>query len=295
MAASGSYIFFRMLLRILIGKKKRDELIRRDVINPSKCLHKLYIDRRYGFFKPLKIPRDHALIRPQEKLIVPIFDSWVVDEVRRVYLKPRSRNIVVDAGAHYGFYSIMCSKLVGPKGMVLAFEPERWNFAFLLANLKMNNTRNVKAYNFALGSVNGHVKLYRSEHTLGHSTVATSGNWSLVTVRRLDAVIEDVGPDRIDLIKIDVEGAELDVLKGAVGILRKFTPRLTIAAYHYPTEAQQLIQFIEVEAPFYEPKIRKVTVWDSQDKFLKEDSFLHCFPSRTGKTDIHLRSGSEPV
>ena len=76
-------------------------------------------------------------------------------QVEEVYLRPIIGDVVIDVVAHYGFYTLLASKIIGESGCVIAFEPNSANFQGLLGNVQLNGATNVKAINVALGNFNG--------------------------------------------------------------------------------------------------------------------------------------------
>jgi len=244
------YIFLRMLLRVFLGKKKRDELIESKIIDIDRFMFRHFLSRKVGFVRPLS--QDEVFVNEGKfQFIVPRDELYIVEETDTVYLKPEKGDVVVDAGAHYGFYTIRASKLVGEQGIVIAFEPHPKNYNRLVMNLKLNKVTNVKAFNTALGNVDGTTKLYVGSHAGGHSVVFERGKPINVKISRLDTVVDELGLGKVDLIKIDTEGAELDIMKGALNTIRKYRPKLTIAAYHMVNEAEIIAKWLKKSAPSY--------------------------------------------
>lgn len=131
--------------------------------------------------------------------------------------------IVVDIGGHIGYYSVLFSKLVLPRGKVFAFEPEPHNFELLSKNIKINNINNCEIINKAVSSANGTIKLYLDADNLGaHSAVDTGHSKKIINVDTvtLDDYFENKKV-KVDLIKMDIEGYEYAVLEGAKNILEK--------------------------------------------------------------------------
>jgi len=138
------------------------------------------------------------------------------------FLKPGMT--VLDIGAHCGFHTLLLSKSVGPSGRVLAFEPSRSNRKRLRVNLAMNLCRNVNVLPWALGEKDGTATLYVVEgntvlNSLRPQANAKSATPTKVAVRPLDKVLGELRVERVNFIKLDVEGAELAVLRGAVRLL----------------------------------------------------------------------------
>jgi len=123
--------------------------------------------------------------------------------------------VFIDVGAHIGRYTVMVAKKLR-NSIVIAFEPE--NFQTLKMNVSLNRLKNVILLNLAASNKDGEVVLckLRGPHTDWHSmTDPRSYCQSLVVLaRRLDGIITEFKLNKVDLIKIDVEGAELLVLQG---------------------------------------------------------------------------------
>jgi len=124
--------------------------------------------------------------------------------------------IVIDVGASIGWYTLLSWQLVGPTGRVVTFEPEPLNFSLLTKSLAQNKLPNTDAFQCAVSDRDGMVSLYLSQEPGLHSIKWDSGNLAIdVKSVRLDTVIENLAISRINLVKIDVEGAEPEVIKGA--------------------------------------------------------------------------------
>ncbi len=140
----------------------------------------------------------------------------------RRFLKPGMT--VLDIGAHCGFHTLVHSKSVGTRGRVLAFEPSRSNRKRLRVNLAMNFCRNVNVLPWALGEEEGSATLYVVEgntvlNSLRPQANARSATPTRVAVRPLDMVLSEWRVENADFIKLDVEGAELAVLRGAARLI----------------------------------------------------------------------------
>lgn len=166
--------------------------------------------------------------------------------------------VIVDVGAHQGFYSLIAAVKVGNEGKIIAIEPEPENYKKLLDNIKLNNFKNIIPVNLGLSDHNGIEKLYLNSSSTDHSLVKKSKNENFINikVRTLDSLLEELNFKKIDVLKIDTEGAELLILKGAEETLRK-NPRLKlfVASYHYPGEKEEVIQFLKERG--FNPKISR--------------------------------------
>jgi FkbM family methyltransferase len=143
--------------------------------------------------------------------------------------------IVLDIGAHHGFYTLLASKLVGPAGKVFAFEPSPREQKALRLNLTLNRCKNVSVQRLALSDAETQADLYvvNDEHT-GFNSLRPPGIPSpttqvTVSVKQLDNWIRETKVDHVDFIKLDVEGGEFAVLKGGAKLLEQ-RPRPLILA-----------------------------------------------------------------
>jgi len=141
-------------------------------------------------------------------------------------LKSVKDPLVIDVGAYVGAYSLRACR---GGASVIALEPDPENYSVLKANLELNGCDKVKPLMVAAGSKEGMVNLYWGKFYTTSSIVpsfydATSEIKARVRVDTLDSILSREGllpESRIDFIKVDVEGAEVDVLKGASEVLKR--------------------------------------------------------------------------
>lgn len=140
------------------------------------------------------------------------------------YLRPKMN--VVDVGANIGLYSVIAAQKIGPHGRVWAFEPAQDSVKRLKANLAANGIRTVTTERIGLtdrdditltifneeGHGDGYRFTSRKQEALQPAQVKKQGRVKAMT---LDTYLAGVGSPKIDLLKVDVEGSELEVLKGA--------------------------------------------------------------------------------
>lgn len=142
------------------------------------------------------------------------------------FLKPGST--FLDIGANIGLMSAIASRCVGAAGKVLAVEANPKTVEILRHNLALNACTNVEIWPLALGSENGTATLYENwEVNRGGASLLSQGDaaGTEVSMRRIDDLF---GEERIDVLKIDVEGFELEVLKGGQELLKAQLPVLII-------------------------------------------------------------------
>jgi len=168
----------------------------------------------------------------------------------------RSGMVVIDVGAHHGFYTLLASKKVGPAGRVLAFEPSPRERKKLLRHLRLNLCLNVKIWDCALGRAAGNAELFIIDGTqTGCNSLRPPNSVQPtksvpVRLESLDECMEREGIEHIDFIKMDVEGAEMEVLNGATRLLdRRPRPVLMCEVYDIRTApwgypARAIVDFV---------------------------------------------------
>jgi FkbM family methyltransferase len=163
----------------------------------------------------------------------------------------------IDAGANMGLYSIFAARRVGPRGKVLALEPSAREFEILQKNVKLNSLTNVLTIRKALFDRASQVELSVAPlGKSGHNTLGAFGydtpldHSERVQSERLDDLIHGEGLARVDVIKMDIEGAETAALRGAEETLRQFKPVLLIelsdrSLQHQGTSSRELLGLLE--------------------------------------------------
>lgn len=158
--------------------------------------------------------------------------------------------VIVDAGAHIGTFTILLSKIVGEKGKVIAIEPERNSFLQLTKNLEINRIKNVIPINIGLSDFNGYKDFFVDKESACSSFISNPDQQIVdktnVKVKSLDSLLQEINIDKIDFLKIDTEGAELEILKGSQQTLIKNPQiKMAIAAYHYSEEKEEVFQYLK--------------------------------------------------
>lgn len=138
---------------------------------------------------------------------------------------------VVDIGVNKGYFSLLFAKLMNDRGTVLSFEPDPDNCFWFRKSIQANRYRCIKLYQYALSDKEGNAAFYLGEKSgwgsLFPSSRSTQQTISVRT-RELDNVLKDEKINRVDVMKIDVEGADLLVLRGAERTLEKENIKLAI-------------------------------------------------------------------
>jgi len=136
----------------------------------------------------------------------------------------------VDVGANIGLMSMFTAQCVGPSGKILAFEAHPLTSEILRKNILLNGYQNIVVLNYALGSTEGKAKIYDNwQVNRGGASLVVKSEGSdshEINVQRLDSVWQENLIPKV--MKIDVEGFELEVLKGAAATIEKYHPVLIV-------------------------------------------------------------------
>jgi FkbM family methyltransferase len=230
------YLFMRILLRTILGKKQRDEWFSNKKIGRASKVNK----------KEILIKNEQGLkywIRPTE------WDFFVVStECEPAVLSkftPKEGDVVIDVGANIGKYAINSGNLVGNIGKVYAFEPSQRPFELLCKSIKENKLENtVIPIQAAVSNKEGKSKLYLSDQKPITSLIfKLSDNFIEVETTTLDSFIIKNNLKKIDWIKIDVEGAEYEVLSGAINTLKNYNINLIFEVLEVNKE--KVLHFLE--------------------------------------------------
>ncbi|OJJ23548.1 hypothetical protein BKI52_04065 [marine bacterium AO1-C] len=140
---------------------------------------------------------------------------------------------VIDVGANIGYVSLNIAQKVGANGKIISFEPDPLNFQRLSKNLSLNNFQNIVLENKGLAQKSGELNLMVFEESnRGMNRIVPQGSTNAKSVKvnvvRLDDYLNENPLEKLNLIKIDVEGYEMNVLQGAQQTIQKFKPQLFI-------------------------------------------------------------------
>jgi FkbM family methyltransferase len=278
------YIAIRIFLRIILGKRKREKsqfYQKLSVIVHHKISFSFYFFMfLYNTIRIFRIGNPTLV-----KIIVPKYNYKVYcplteddyahmttreDDIIEKF-QPTNGRIVVDVGAHYGRYTLIAAKRVGPKGKVISIEADPSNFDMLDKNIKLNepSSENVIAINYAASSNKSKVKLSIPEkessgHTIYSSIIpgrSPSEKFIEINANTLDNLLHENGisAEQVNWIKIDVEGAELEVVKGAANILSKSKDIALLIEIHNIEDGKTL----------YEPIVDLLNKYDFKKEFEK--------------------------
>ncbi len=181
------------------------------------------------------------------------------------WLKPGAT--FVDVGSNKGDFTLLAAKVVGSDGKVLSFEPEPENCYWIRKSVEANGYENIALFEVALSATDGTASLYLGSKSGWHTLLPGQPNRSNGTItvmtRKLDSVLREANQARVDMIKIDVEGAELEVLKGARQALSNNSDIVLLMDLHRylgvdPAEVLKILEELDlnvykVQAPFNIP------------------------------------------
>ena len=164
----------------------------------------------------------------------PYFDHLNIGDHTNDFLLYVSKNFlsddatIFDIGANIGVTAAILAT-AAPRGHILAFEPGAETYAYLLATIDANNLSNCHSQQIALGKTSGEAgflsnALSGSASHMAYDGISLGGSNTRVTVKTVDDVVSEQKLTRVDFIKIDVEGFELDVLEGAKNTITQLKP-----------------------------------------------------------------------
>ena len=176
-------------------------------------------------------------------------------------------DVVLDIGANIGFYTLIMAKLVGEKGRVYAFEADPTNFNILKKNIQVNGYKNVVAINKAVLDCNKTIKFYIDEgNTAGNSLFkGDKQKYNEVDAIKLDDYFSK--REKIDFVKIDIEGSKGRAIKGMTNLLDK-NKKIKIITEFYPKLLNGVGKEVDFNAEDYLKFLRKkgFKLYDIDDK-----------------------------
>jgi FkbM family methyltransferase len=181
--------------------------------------------------------------------------DWDASTLNEVYFKNiyerdyrlREGDVVIDVGAHIGTFVLKAARAVGPSGLVVGVEPASRNFGLLSKNVAENSIGNVKLVNAGLGKEPGRAELniYNrgGENSLFKREKPPSAVES-IEIKTLDMLAKSLSLNRVDFLKIDVEGFELEVLMGGKEVLKAHHPSLAMETHAWGPTVGELTEFL---------------------------------------------------
>jgi FkbM family methyltransferase len=280
------YLGLRILLRLALGKKRRDRFYVKRGLDFGVFWYKTF-----KFLKPsdstllkFKVPKYdyefYCRINKDDFKIMTIHEDDIITR-----FTPKQGDIVIDIGAHIGLYTIIGAKRVGAQGKVVAIEADPENFEMLNRNIKLNQLTNVIPLNYAVYSKETKIKLYLPSgesgftkyNTIMPNWINTQEKFVEVNANTLDYLLQlnKIRQEEVNWIKIDVEGAEFEVLKGATNVLSKSKDVAILMELHGPPH-------------IYRPKVEElVNLYNFKIEFEKsyeENGSMHIIMQKSAST-----------
>jgi FkbM family methyltransferase len=277
------YLGVRILLRIVLGKKRRDRLYSERQVHFNDYFSlSFYLFRFlykaitfFGLGNPVLMKIDVPKYNYKFYCRINKEDHTTRENEIIERFRTKERDIVVDVGAHMGRYTIISSKRVGPNGKVIAIEAHPGNFEMLNRNIKLNKLTNVIPLNYAVYSKQTKIKLYLPDEESGFTIYNTimvnrakpEGKFIEVNANTLDNLLllqqqNGISHADVNWIKIDVEGAELEVLKGATNILSKSKDIALLIEVHGQDNYKPVVELLNA----YNFKIEFEKTYDREEK-----------------------------
>lgn len=217
-------------LRITLGLWTIDQVSR------SELLLKTYLALLYGNpMAELRLDGEHCYYDHKGRTMVGlrtdarVFMEMFEDEVYEQVWRPNEGDVVIDIGAYVGMFTVKSSLAIGASGKVVAVEPCAENYELLSRNCE--GLSNVVLVKKAVMAESGHARMYYTDSMVANSLITEGKRYTEVETITLDELVRELKLDKVDIVKMDVEGAAIEVLKGAKEVLARGT-KLAIAAYH---------------------------------------------------------------
>jgi len=179
---------------------------------------------------------------------------WEAYETQLTLRNLKPGDVYVDVGANIGYYTLIAAQQTGDSGKVIAYEPDKDNFALLQANIRLNQLQNVAVFPCALYDRNSHGTLFLSGDNFGDHRIYTAGEQRESRSIPLLHGDQHLGAqtERIDFLKIDTQGSEYFVVKGLEQMIRKNRHRLHIllefcpfGIRHSGADGQELLRLLD--------------------------------------------------
>jgi FkbM family methyltransferase len=181
--------------------------------------------------KQTKINNCHLLVSSNNSIGQQILALKQYEKANTNFLKKIIKKdwVCIDIGANIGYYTCLLAKMC-PLGKIYAFEPSDIDFSLLSLNIYLNNFKNVHLNNLAIGNKNGfnnfNITIDSGLSSLKDTKRGKVDKVKKVKIQTLDSYVLENQIDRVDFIKIDVEGAEMLILKGSRYCLEKLKPNI---------------------------------------------------------------------
>lgn len=274
-----------------------NDLIQRHNILTQKY-NDLYQEKNFGIrrlerierrFNPVMVQGHKMFLDVEDCLGLSYREVWEPLETELVKREIKKGDVVLDIGAHIGYYTLILARLVGERGKVFAFEPDTDNFALLKKNVNVNSCQNVVLVKKAVSDKTGKGRLYLADGNMGDHRIYDSGdNREVVEIEtiRLDDYFRDYN-GRIDFIKMDIQGAEERAIQGMNSLLERFKNFKIVMEFcpamikKFGTEPEDLLKL------FLNQGFKLYNI-DEEEKKIRPDDFAELLERYTGDRYTNL-------
>ena len=176
-----------------------------------------------------------------------------------VRIQPEAGDFVIDGGACTGDTTAVFSRSVGPDGRVYSFDPVGSHIEICRRNFERPGYDNVTLFPYGI-----------SDRTIEAPPVALAQydpGWRLngvVPLARIDDLVIAGRIERLDFLKLDVEGSEMAALRGALSTIVRFKPKLAVSIYHKPNDYFEILNFLHEQNLGYRFYLDHYTIWDEE-------------------------------
>jgi len=173
----------------------------------------------------------------------------------------------LDIGANIGYYVLLENKFIGKQGKIIAIEPSPINFKYLQKNIKLQNAKNIQAFNIAAGDSEGKLRFLVYENASNSGMIIPDGEeqkWPgeviQVPVKTIDNLIAENNITKLDFVRMDVEGYEYHIFEGMKETLKKSKPLIYIEVHKSIMGVEKTKKWFELlksfgyEAKYYIPR-----------------------------------------
>lgn len=189
---------------------------------------------RYLERAPARVGRHRMVVDPGDTLRLYSKGVYEPFETSLFEQEVQSGDVVLDLGANIGYYTLIFASRVGPAGHVYAFEPDPENAELLRRNVKLNGYRNVTTVEAAVSDEQQTLTLYLSDESKAHRIYDAGGGRGTATVEAVrldDWFAQHADAPRVDIVKMDIEGAEGLAFAGMRELVARTRPRLLVTEF----------------------------------------------------------------
>ena len=203
-------------------------------LNWNGALYRAIAFRLTGF---VMVDGLRVYVNGQDTVLTPTLlmeGSWERPLTEAMLDNIRDGDVVIDVGANVGYYTLLAARKVGPRGHVIAFEPDPTSFAILKRNAEANGFRNVTIEQKALSNRRGKLRLYLSSQNQGdHRIFPAEEKRPSIEVETLPLDEYVLPSGRLSFVKIDTQGAEGIIIEGMAKTIRNH-PEIKIILEYSP-------------------------------------------------------------